>query len=100
MEMADHGRRFLDVETNVRIDPRLFRLNEDDDEEDERQQNRTALNGPVSSSPRTSPRPRELFSLNPKATAIACLLGSLTFTYQWYDGSTRNRVRRWQNVQD
>lgn len=25
-----------DVETNVRIDPRLFRLNEDDDEEDER----------------------------------------------------------------
>lgn len=26
----------LDVETNVRIDPRLFRLNEDDDEEDER----------------------------------------------------------------
>lgn len=26
----------MDVETNVRIDPRLFRLNEDDDEEDER----------------------------------------------------------------
>ena len=26
----------FDVETNVRIDPRLFRLNEDDDEEDER----------------------------------------------------------------
>ncbi|MEL7542084.1 MAG: outer-membrane lipoprotein carrier protein LolA [Pseudomonadota bacterium] len=26
----------LEVETNVRIDPRLFRLNEDDDEEDER----------------------------------------------------------------
>lgn len=26
----------LDVETNVRIDPRLFRLDEDDDEEDER----------------------------------------------------------------
>ncbi|MEL6664874.1 MAG: outer-membrane lipoprotein carrier protein LolA [Pseudomonadota bacterium] len=26
----------VDVETNVRIDPRLFRLNEDDDEEDER----------------------------------------------------------------
>lgn len=25
-----------DVETNIRIDPRLFRLNEDDDEEDER----------------------------------------------------------------
>ncbi|MFN3213805.1 MAG: LolA family protein [Henriciella sp.] len=26
----------VDVETNVRVDPRLFRLNEDDDEEDER----------------------------------------------------------------
>ena len=26
----------VDVETNIRIDPRLFRLNEDDDEEDER----------------------------------------------------------------
>ncbi|MEL6416696.1 MAG: outer-membrane lipoprotein carrier protein LolA, partial [Pseudomonadota bacterium] len=26
----------VDVETNVRIDPRLFRLNEDDDEDDER----------------------------------------------------------------
>lgn len=26
----------VDVETNVRLDPRLFRLNEDDDEEDER----------------------------------------------------------------
>ena len=26
----------LDVESNVRVDPRLFRLNEDDDEEDER----------------------------------------------------------------
>lgn len=26
----------LDVETNIRIDPRLFRLNEDDDDEDER----------------------------------------------------------------
>lgn len=26
----------LDVETNIRIDPRLFRLNEDDDEDDER----------------------------------------------------------------
>lgn len=26
----------VDVETNVRIDPRLFRLNEDDDEEDDR----------------------------------------------------------------
>ena len=25
-----------DVETNIRVDPRLFRLNEDDDEEDER----------------------------------------------------------------
>ena len=26
----------VDVETNARVDPRLFRLNEDDDEEDER----------------------------------------------------------------
>ena len=26
----------VDVETNVRVDPRLFRLNEDDDEDDER----------------------------------------------------------------
>ena len=26
----------VDVETNIRIDPRMFRLNEDDDEEDER----------------------------------------------------------------
>ena len=26
----------VDVETNVRIDPRLFRLDEEDDEEDER----------------------------------------------------------------
>ena len=26
----------IDVETNVRVDPRLFRLNEDDDEEDDR----------------------------------------------------------------
>lgn len=26
----------IDVETNIRVDPRLFRLNEDDDEEDER----------------------------------------------------------------